>query len=362
MSPLSLSGTDGQMGKLGEYPVKTVGTLLMVVGLLLSAITAHAQQDGGSGTVQLYSETAELMGVEFSISLYAPSETIAREAIYKAFSRITELESCLSNYQADSEITLLCQAGGPMRVSDDLWFVLRESMFYWQISGGAFDITVGRITRLWRRARRQKEFPSRSRIKEEMKFVGGDLLRFDAEEQTVEILKPGVLIDLGAIGKGFAADEALQVLRDLDLGSAVINASGDVLFGDAPPDKQGWPAAIASFPPGEEPTFLEPLANLALATSGDAYQHLEYQGQRYSHLVDPRTGIPVRGRSSVSVLAVSGLRSDALASAVSVLGPRKGVALIKELAKTEVYMGFQRTLGKPIQTNSTAGFPLKSKK
>ncbi|MAT12448.1 MAG: hypothetical protein CMM02_15750 [Rhodopirellula sp.] len=350
------------MGKIDKYPINAVGISLLVVGLLLPSFTAHAQQDGDSTIERLYSETAELMGVEFSISLYAPSETIAREAIHQAFSRITEIESCLSNYQADSEISLLCQAEGPVKVSDDLWFVLRESMFYWQISGGAFDVTVGRITRLWRRARRQKEFPSRSRIKEEMKFVGGDLLRFDVEKQTVEILKPGLLIDLGAIGKGYAADQALRVLRDLDLGAAVINASGDVLFGEAPPGKQGWPAAIASFPSGEEPTFLEPLANLALATSGDAYQHLEYQGKRYSHLVDPRTGIPIKGRSSVSVLAVSGLRSDALASAVSVLGPRKGVALIEELAKTEVYIGFQRGLGKPIETNSTAGFPLKSKK
>ena len=113
-----------------------------------------------------------------------------------------------------------------------------------------------------------------------MKFVGGDLLRFDVEKQTVEILKPGLLIDLGAIGKGYAADQALRVLRDLGLGSAVINASGDVLFGEAPPGKQGWPAAIASFPSGEEPTFLEPLANLALFRR-DAYLCL-YCGGRFS--------------------------------------------------------------------------------
>ncbi|MBA62276.1 MAG: hypothetical protein CMJ76_07905 [Planctomycetaceae bacterium] len=350
------------MRKLQKDPLKTGGAIFAAGLFMLTAVTANAQQNIQSGKLQSYSKTAELMGVEFTISLYAPSEKIAEDACYKAFARISEIETRLSNYQADSEITLLCQSEGPVRVSDDLWFVLNQSMFYWKISGGAFDVTVGRITRLWRRARRQNEFPHRSRIKEEMKFVGSNLLKLDNENQTVEILKAGVLLDLGAIGKGYAADQALKVLQALGLRSVVINASGDVLFGDAPPGKQGWPAAIGGFPEGLEPAYLEPLANVALATSGDAYQFLEHEGQRYSHLVDPRTGIPVKGRSSVSVLASSGLRSDALASAVSVLGSRRGVALIKELAKTEVYMIYQRQLGKPLESNSTEGFPLKSKK
>ena len=330
--------------------------------VLLEVTALLAQSSSVNRELKLYSESAELMGVKFSIALYAPTEKVAQDACRRAFMRISEIEGKLSNYQADSEITLLCQAKGAVKVSDDLWFVLKESLSYWQMSDGAFDVAIGRLTRLWRRARRQQEFPERARIRQELRFVGSHQLELDDDAQTVEILKAGVLIDLGAIGKGFAADEALQVLRNHGLGSAVIDASGDVLFGDPPPGKDGWPAAVGSFPPGPEPTYLKPLSNVALATSGDAFQYLEYDGTRYSHIVDPRTGIPLKGRSSVSVLAASGLQSDALASAVSVLGARKGVALIKELAKTEVYMAYQRSSGRPIEIYSTVGFPLKSKK
>lgn len=346
---------------LPQKPLKSAQQFCSIAVVLLEVTVLLAQPSSVKSELKLYSESAELMGVKFSIALYASSEKVAKDACRQAFLRISEIESKLSNYQADSEITLLCQTEGAVNVSDDLWFVLKESLTYWRMSEGAFDVAIGRLTRLWRRARRQQELPERARIRKELRFVGSHLLALDHDAQTVEILKPGMLIDLGAIGKGFAADEALKVLRNHGLGSAVINASGDVLFGDPPPGKDGWPAAIGSFPPSPEPTYLRPLSNVALATSGDAFQFLEYDGTRYSHIVDPRTGIPLKGRSSVSVIAASGLQSDALASAVSVLGARKGVALIKELVKTEVYMAYQRSSGKPVEIYSTIGFPLKSK-
>ncbi len=333
----------------------------IAVGLFCLPSLASAQQSLPEQELGLFTESAELMGVQFTISLYAPSQQVASQACQQAFERISEIETRLSNYQADSEVNQLCQSKEHFKVSDDLWFVLKESVFYWELSKGAFDVSIGRITRLWRRARRQKEFPAISRIREERAFVGSQFIKLDAEQQAVTILKPGLLIDLGAIGKGYAADEAMKILASSGIRSAVINASGDVLFGDPPPGKKGWPAAIGNLSPDDPPIMLQPLANVALATSGDAYQYLEYRGRRYSHIVDPRTGIPVKGRGSVSVLSTSGLKADALASALSVLGPRKGLELVGKLAGTESYIGYQRRSGKSPEIYRTEQFPLKSK-
>ncbi len=341
-------------------PLLRKNSLLSAIGVLLGLHSAvFAQQE--NEPPQLYSRSAELMGVEFRISLYSDSEARATEACEKAFARISQIESRLSNYQADSEVNMLCQSDKPVLVSDDLWFVLQESVFYWKVSEGAFDVTVGRLTRLWRRARRMKQLPAAERLREESLYVGSQYLLLNPKDQTVAVLKPGVLIDLGAIGKGYAADQAMLVLRSLGIGSAVINASGDVLFGDPPPGKSGWPAAVSGLDPNGPPRLLEPQANTAIATSGDAYQHLEIDGRRYSHIIDPRNGSPVRGRSSVSVLANSGLRSDALASAVAVLGPRAGLKLIESLAGTEATVLYQRREGKAVGDYRTVGFPLKSK-
>ena len=336
--------------------------------LALAMIMAIGVGFGESGLLeaqdqqQLFTKSAELMGVQFRISLYADNEKQADSACNLAFARIAELESKLSNYQDDSELNRLCRSDTPVVVSDDLWFVLKESLFYWELSDGAFDVTIGRVTRLWRRARRLRELPGKARIKEEVQFVGSHYLELNLEKQMVTISKPGLLIDLGAIGKGYAADQALEVLRAQGLPSSVINASGDVLFGDAPPGKKGWPAAVVGLNPEADPLLLELQANCAIATSGSAYQHLEVDGKRYSHIIDPRSGLALEGSSSVSVLAPTGLESDALASAISVLGPKIGSKLVSQLPSTEFFAVCQRNSRKPAVDYRSAGFPLKYKK
>jgi thiamine biosynthesis lipoprotein len=295
--------------------------------------------------LQRFSQSEYLMGVKFRIDLYARSEMDATRAFEVTFSRIADLEQCMSNYRADSELSQLCSnatANEAIKVSDELWEVLMYAKRMSHLSHGAFDVTIGRVTKLWRRARRQRELPSEQRLVEELQFVGFDKLMLNPFDQSVTISTPGLLIDLGAIGKGYAADEALKSLEKLGITRAVVNASGDVRFGAAPPNSAGWPTGIGALSAAGPPILLQPQSHGAVATSGDAFQFVEIDGKRYSHILDPRTGMPIQVRSSVSVWAANGMEADALASAVSVLGPRRGLRLVRKLPDVEALVIWDR--------------------
>ena len=335
--------------------------LLFLVLVVTPGITRASASGSVAPELQRFSRTEYLMGVDFSIDLYALSEIVADRAFKAAFSRIADLEQCMSNYRADSELSQLCTnatKNKSIKVSDELWEVLVYAKRISHLSNGAFDVTIGRVTKLWRRARRQRELPTEQRIGEELQFVGFEKLILNPFDQSVTIRTPGLLIDLGAIGKGYAADEALRILEELGITRAVVNASGDVRFGAAPPDSTGWPTGIAALSAAGPPILLQSQSQCAVATSGDAFQFMEIDGKRYSHILDPRTGMPVQVRSSVSVWASTGMTADALASAVSVLGPRRGLRLVRKLDGVEALVIWDRDGDGTGAMFRTRGFPL----
>jgi thiamine biosynthesis lipoprotein len=193
--------------------------------------------------------------------------------------------------------------------------------------------------RLWRRARRQHELPSEERLAQARAAVGYEHLRLGCDPQrdgetTVQLLRPGMQLDLGGIAKGYAADEALRTLSERGIDRALIDAGGDIVMSGPPPGQTGWLIGIARLEPDGEPTQFMRLAHRAVATSGDAWQYVVIDGVRYSHIVDPRTGLGLTRRSSVTIVAHDGITADSLATAVSVLGPEKGVTLIEETPET----------------------------
>jgi thiamine biosynthesis lipoprotein len=207
--------------------------------------------------------------------------------------------------------------------------VLCKSVEVSERSDGAFDISVGPLVKLWRRARRQKEFPDPLLLQEARALVGWRNIRLHCENGSVELLKPGMKLDLGGIAVGDAADEAIRVLKQHGITRALIDGSGDIVVSDPPPHATGWRIGIASLrEPEAEPTHFATLSNCSISTSGDAYQFVELGGQRYSHIVDPKTGLGLTERCSVTVIAPDGITADALATAVSVLGPERGLKLI----------------------------------
>lgn len=273
------------------------------------------------------------MGSEFKLVLYTNDPATARRASRLAFDRIAQLDKILSDYDPESELIRLCdRAGGPpVPVSADLFRILERSLMMAERSEGAFDPTIGPVVRLWRRARRDHRLPEPATLEKARARVGFDKVKLDPKARSVRLLKPGMRLDLGGIAKGFAASEALKVLKDAGIDRALVAGAGDINVGDPPPGAVGWTIGIASLDnPNAKPSQFLKLKNVAVSTSGDAERFVVIDGRRYSHIVDPRTGLGVIARSSVTVVAPDGATADSLATAVYVLGPERGLKLVEQ--------------------------------
>jgi FAD:protein FMN transferase len=310
-------------------------TKALLVGLCFLAVQAPYEPRSipadKDSPLSRYTFTEPHMGTRFKIILYSQDEAHAKEASKAAFQRIADLDAIMSDYRATSELMRLCQkAGGePVRVSEDLFRVLERSQEVAKLSDGAFDVTVGPVVRLWRNARRTHELPNPMELSKARELVGYDKVRLDAKNRTVQLLKPGMRLDLGGIGKGYAADEALAVLKEHGIAQALVAAGGDIAVSQAPPGTDGWMIGIAPLlDPDAKPKRYLILHDAAVSTSGDSEQYLEIDGKRYSHIIDPRTGIGLIGQMSVTIVAPRGFISDPLTKVVSVLGREHGLAII----------------------------------
>ena len=273
-----------------------------------------------------------LMGTRFRIVLYAPDKATADRAARAAYARGAALNDVMSDYKADSELMRLCaRAGGdPVKVSDDLFVVLERAQEVARRSGGAFDVTVGPMVRLWRRARRTRQLPDAEELAQARALVGHDKVVLDPKARTVRLTRAGMRLDLGGIAKGYAADRMLATLRAHGVTRALVAAGGDVVVGRRPPDADAWTVGLAPVEnPDDPPKRSLLLENAAVSTSGDAEQYVEIGGTRYSHIVDPRTGLGLVGRMSATVVAPDGLTADSLTKVVAVLGPEKGFPLVE---------------------------------
>jgi thiamine biosynthesis lipoprotein len=252
---------------------------------------------------------------------------------------VAELNRICSDYDLDSELSRLSAqspTSAPVPVSADLYRVLSAAQELSERSGGALDVTVGPVTRLWRRARLQKKPPEPERLQAAMQGVGYRGLVL-GPQRTVELKRPGMRLDLGAIAKGYAVDEVLRTLREFGITRALANAGGSISVGDPPPGESAWRIDVAPLERNDKPTRSVWLANSAVATSGDTHQFLEFNGKRYSHIIDPRTGWGLTERSSVSVIAPTGMLADGLSTAVSVLGPVAGLKLVEDTPGAAAY-------------------------
>jgi thiamine biosynthesis lipoprotein len=272
------------------------------------------------------------MGTLFTITLYARGELAARVGADAAFARIATLDRMMTDYDPESELMQLSRkpVGEPVRVSDELFDILQKSQRIAELSDGAFDVTIGPVVRQWRRARRTGTLPAPETLARVREAVGWRRLKLDPANQTVTLTVPDMQLDLGGIAKGYAADQALAVLRSHGLPRALVAASGDIAVGDPPPGKQNWRVAVGQLDDKDgKPARILFLNNAAVSTSGDAEQFVEIGGSRYSHIVDPRTGVGLTERVQVTVIGRRATDTDAYATATSVLGVERGVALLE---------------------------------
>jgi thiamine biosynthesis lipoprotein len=299
--------------------------------------TAQAKQADQAPPTERVSQTQRLMGVPWTITVYAETAAAGRAAIAAGFAEAARLERVLSDYDPESELSRLsatAPTADPQPVSADLWRVLERAVEIRDATDGAFDPTVGPLTTLWRQARRTGRLPLADKLTAARAAVGPQALRLAREAHAVRLTRPAMRLDLGGIGMGYAVDRVIEVLGRHGIASAMVDASGDIGVSAAPPGTNGWRIALAPLrPAGVSGAATDPveyllLSHAAVTTSGDAFQAVEIDGRRYSHIVDPRTGLGVAGPAAVTVVAGECTTADALATAASVLGPERALPVI----------------------------------
>jgi FAD:protein FMN transferase len=305
--------------------VRTLGLVLLCFGL------AGCHTPPTKSGLKRYSYAELHMGSVFRIVMYAPDEAAADRAAEAAFRRVAALDDTLSDYNPTSELRRLSEkpVDEPVKVSADLFKVLQQSMVISKKSNGAFDVTVGPMVQLWRSSRKTRTLPAQEQITAVARAVGYQKLRLNERQQTVTLTVPDMKLDVGGIAKGYAADAVLEILREQGINQAMAAASGDIALGDPPPGQKGWKIGVASIDhPQQGLTREVVLSHAGISTSGDTEQYVEIDGRRYSHIVDPRTGVGLTNRIGVTVIAKNATLSDGLATAVSVLGVEPGMRLV----------------------------------
>ncbi len=282
------------------------------------------------------------MGTTVRVVLYADDSARAETAALAALARVGALDAILSDYRAESELSRLTRdaVGTPIRVSDDLFRVLDAAQSLALRSHGAFDITLGPLSQIWRRARRQIALPSRDDLVQARAATGFRLLVLDRDERTAMVAREGMRLDAGGIAKGYAADQALTVLVRHGFARSLVAVGGDLAIGAPPPGAAGWKVVLAGLSPERSaPGSPLTLASAGVSTSGDAEQWVVIDGQRYSHIVDPMTGLGLTGQRLVSVVARDAMTSDMLATAVNVLPSEAGAALVDDTPGAAALIG-----------------------
>ena len=280
-----------------------------------------------------------LMGTRFAITCYHEDEAQAAAAAHAAFEAAECINQVASDYIADSELLSLSKhpTGTPVSVSPLFYQLLSEARDLTEKTNGLFDPTLGPLTKLWRESRRRNSLPDDVTLTAARAASGWHHLILDSQKQTVTFMIPAMRLDLGGIAKGQTADAMLTVMQQHGIPRSCITAGGDVRLGDPPPDASGWKIGVRTLTDKDEPENLI-LSNCGVSTSGDLHQFIEIGGTRYSHIIDPATGVGITSSIAATVIAPTATVSDALATACCVAPTEKTKALALASGATAVYL------------------------
>jgi FAD:protein FMN transferase len=293
-------------------------TMVWAFALALTAIAAHA-------SAQERREFRELhMGMEVRVVLFESDEAKARMAARAAFDRIAQLEDVMSDYRPDSELRRLQRRPREwIPVSAPLFAVLARAIEVAAATNGAFDPTVGPFVQLWREARRAKRLPDARALDSARALVGWRRVALDSALRRVRLEAPDMHLDLGGIAKGYILERAVAELRERGVPRSMIVAGGDIAMGDGPPGQEGWTILT------QQDSTIHTLHDACFSSSGSDFQFVEIGGVRYSHVVDPRTGLGLTNDLGASVIASDCTLADAVATALTVLGP-SGLQIVRD--------------------------------
>lgn len=285
-------------------------------------------------TQEIYSFKTSLIGSPFELTVVATDSTQANLYFEASVQEVKRIELLISEWKPETEVSKVNALAGisAVKVSKEVFDLVERALKISKISEGAFDLTFASMEKLWQFDKKEHaSLPSPKIVSNNVKNVGYPFIQMDKKNQTIYITNPKTKIGLGGIGQGYIADKISEKLKGMGCTSAVVNVSGDVYAWGKKPDQKPWQVAITNPMNTQKIIGYFPLENSAVETSGNYEKYFTYNQKRYAHIIDPRTGYPVQDIVSVSVFAKTTELSDALATAVFVLGVKDGLALLNQL-------------------------------
>ncbi|MFK7782930.1 FAD:protein FMN transferase [Psychroserpens sp.] len=290
-----------------------------------------------AGAQSTYKHTLKLMGSRFDITVVANDSTQANGYINLAINEISRIEKLISSWDPNSQTSDINKNAGikPVKVDSELFDLIERSLAISKLTDGAFDVSYASMDRIWKFDGSMTEMPSEKNISASVSKVGYTNIELNDSNSTVFLTQKGMKIGFGAIGKGYAADMAKSLLIDEGVVSGIINASGDMTTWGKQTNGDEWKVAITN-PLNKNKAFaLLPITNGAVVTSGNYEKYVNFNGKRYTHIIDPRTGYPSTGIISVTVFAPKAELADALSTSVFVMGKDVGLNRINQLSNIE---------------------------
>ena len=291
--------------------------------------------------VEMDSGYRQVMGTFARVLVVASDKKTALSAIDAAMSVFDRVETLMSDYDPDSQLSEVNRRAfaEPVAVDPELFEVLSAAVTYSALSDGAFDITVGPVVQVWRQAKKTGVPPTTEQVEAARAKVGYQHLLLDPQAQTVRFAVEGMLLDVGGIAKGYAVDRAAEAMRQAGATGVMVDIGGNLLcFGKPVGGKSHWYIGLQDPAADDHILMRLKLDDRAVATSGDYRRFTMLDGQKRSHIINPATADSAKDLSSVSIIAASAMEADALSTAVSVLGPEKGLALIERLDDVEAIL------------------------
>ena len=285
----------------------------------------------------IFRKVVKLMGNRFEISVVSENIKEADENISAAIEEIKRIENLLTTFSETSETNLINRNAGiaPVKVSSEIFNLLIRCSHISRLTQGAFDITYGSANKsFWNFDKEMKSLPDAETAKEQVKLINYRNVLLDEKEQTVFLKEPGMLIGFGGIGKGYAAQSAKIVLQQLGVSSGIVNAAGDLTAWGYQPDGKPWTIGIADPDAVRNAFSYFNITNTSIATSGNYEKFVMIDGVKYSHTIDPKTGMPVHGIKSVTIIATNPELADAMATPVMIMGVEAGLHLINQIKET----------------------------
>ena len=305
---------------------------ILIISCLLFLFQANLSAQNKS-----YTEVLLLMGSRFEITAVSSNESKAREAIQQGINEIKRIEKLISSWDENSQTSAIRKNAGirPVKVDQELFNLIRRSKKISDLTHGAFDISYASMDKIWKFDGSMKEMPDSAAVAASVSKINYKDIILDAENTTVYLKNKGMKIGFGAIGKGYAANKALGIMSKLGLDGTLVNASGDLISWGKDEGGKSWKIGISNPKQKDQIFSWLNIDETAIVTSGNYEKFVTINGERFSHIIDPRTGYPVKGLSSVSIICPNAELADALATSVFVLGKDAGLKLINNLKGIE---------------------------